>query len=128
MRKLLIALLFPVCQLQAQELSYYLPKDIQYNPAVPTPEKVIGHHVGEWHITHDRLVQYMRAIDQASDRVSLTDIGLTYEGRPQVVLTVTSPANHAPPRERTSKTCWTRWSSCWIHRSTRTACSAFPPG
>ncbi len=95
MRKLLIVLLFPVWQLPAQELSYYLPQDIQYNPAIPTPEKVVGHHVGEWHITHDRLVQYMRAVDQASDRITLTDIGVTYEGRPQVILTVTSPANHA---------------------------------
>ncbi|NDC79339.1 MAG: zinc carboxypeptidase, partial [Chitinophagia bacterium] len=95
MRRLLAIL--AICPLlsQGQDLGYYLPREVSYNPAIPTPEKVIGHKVGEWHVTHDRLVQYMRAIDQASDRVTLADIGTTYEGRPQVVLTITSPANHA---------------------------------
>jgi hypothetical protein len=79
----------------AQELSYYLPKDVSYDPSIPTPEKVIGHKVGEWHITHDRLVQYMRSVDAASDRAVLRELGVTYEGRPQVVLVFTSPANHA---------------------------------
>jgi Zinc carboxypeptidase len=95
MRKLLFILLFPALQAGAQELSYYLPTDVRYNPAIPTPEQVVGHHVGEWHVTHDRLLQYMRAIDQASDRITLTETGQTYEGRKQVVLTVTSPSNHA---------------------------------
>ena len=79
----------------AQELSYYLPKDVVYDPSIPTPEKVVGHRVGEWHVTHDRLVQYMRAVDAASDRAVLREMGLTYEGRPQVLLVFTSPANHA---------------------------------
>ena len=35
----------------------------------------------------------MRAIDQASDRITLTETGTTYEGRTQLVLTITSPAN-----------------------------------
>jgi hypothetical protein len=35
----------------AQELSYYLPDDVTYKTTIPTPEQVIGHHVGEWHIT-----------------------------------------------------------------------------
>jgi len=75
-------------------LGYYLPEGTTFNPAIPTPASVIGHDVGEWHITHDRLVQYMRALDEASDRVVLQIIGKTYEARPQVLLTVTSPENH----------------------------------
>ena len=78
----------------SQELSYYLPGDVTYDPSIPTPEKVVGHRVGEWHVTHDRLVQYMRAVDAASDRAVLREMGVTYEGRPQVVLVFTSPANH----------------------------------
>jgi hypothetical protein len=77
----------------SQDLSYYLPKDVQYNQSIPTPEKIIGHHVGEWHVTHDKLVNYMRAIDLASDRITLTETGTTYEGRTQLVLTITSPSN-----------------------------------
>lgn len=76
------------------DLAYYLPDDVQYNPAIPTPKSVIGHEVGEWHITHDKLVMYMRAIAEASDRMTIEQIGTTHEGRPQLLLTVTHPENH----------------------------------
>ncbi len=76
------------------DLSYYLPPNSQYDPAIPTPPTVIGHNVGEWHITHDRLVNYMKALDQASDRITLEQTGLTYEARPLLLLTITSPKNH----------------------------------
>ncbi|MEO5683922.1 MAG: M14 metallopeptidase family protein [Chitinophagaceae bacterium] len=77
-----------------QELSYYLPNDVTYNAAIPTPEQVIGHHVGEWHITHDRLVDYMKAIAAASpERVKLEIMGTTYETRPQVLLIISSKKN-----------------------------------
>ena len=75
-------------------LDYYLLFKTQYNPAIPTPQSVIGHQVGEWHITHDRLVNYMMALDKASDRISLEVIGQTHENRPVIVLTITSPKNH----------------------------------
>jgi hypothetical protein len=78
----------------AQELSYYLPKNVSYQPSIPTPASVIGHEVGEWHVTHDRLVQYVKAVDQASDRMVLQPLGLTNEGRQQLALIITSPANH----------------------------------
>ncbi|MBV9987852.1 MAG: zinc carboxypeptidase [Chitinophagaceae bacterium] len=93
-----IALLGIICcamlTVTAQDLSYYLPKNVSYDPAIPTPKSVIGHEVGEWHVTHDRLVNYMKAIDAASDRVTLQTMGNTYEGRPQVLLVITSPKNH----------------------------------
>ncbi|MBC6490215.1 M14 metallopeptidase family protein [Flavihumibacter stibioxidans] len=80
----------------AQELSYYLPSNVTYDPAVPTPEQVIGHHVGEWHVTHDRLVSYMRAIAAAApSRVTIQETGRTYESRPQLLLIFTSQANHS---------------------------------
>ncbi|HVG40440.1 MAG TPA: M14 family zinc carboxypeptidase, partial [Chitinophagaceae bacterium] len=78
----------------AQTLDYYLPKNVTYNAAIPTPKSVIYHEVGEWHVTHDRLVSYMKAIDAASDRVTLQITGFTYEGRPQLALIITSPENH----------------------------------
>lgn len=76
------------------DLSYYLPDSVTYNPAIPTPKSIIGHEVGEWHVTHDRLVQYMYALDQASDRITLEVIGQSHETRPLILLTITSPANH----------------------------------
>ena len=45
-------------------------------------------------MTHDRLVNYMKAIASAApDRVKLETMGFTYEGRPQVLLIITSPKN-----------------------------------
>jgi hypothetical protein len=76
------------------DLSYYLPDEVSYNPEIPTPKSIIGHEVGEWHVTHDRLITYMYALDKASDRISLEVTGHTYEGRPLLLLTITSPKNH----------------------------------
>ena len=76
------------------DLSYYVPDGISYDPAIPTPKSVIGHEVGEWHVTHDRLLNYMYALDKVSDRVSIEVTGQTHEGRPLLLLTITSPNNH----------------------------------
>jgi hypothetical protein len=97
MRKLLICLVFSFLfsNLFAQDLSYYLPDSVTYNPAIPKPKDIIYHEVGEWHVTHDRLVNYMKAIAAAApQRVKLETMGFTYEGRPQVLLIITSPRNH----------------------------------
>lgn len=98
MRKLLFAccLLSISLYSAAQDLKYYLPDSVTYNPAVPKPKDVVYHEVGEWHITHDRLVNYMKAIATAApDRVKLETMGLSYESRPQVLLIITSKKNHA---------------------------------
>ncbi|NAY90348.1 zinc carboxypeptidase [Muricauda sp. JGD-17] len=75
-------------------LDYYLPKNVTYNPNIPKPAEIIGHEVGEWHVTHDKLVSYMQQLASASDRMVLENRGKTYEGRPILLLTVTSPKNH----------------------------------
>ena len=89
--------LITVQNLSAQEpidLDYYLPQGITYNENIPTPKEIIGHEVGEWHITHDKLMFYMQTLAKASDRMSIENRGATFEGRPILLLTVTSPKNH----------------------------------
>jgi hypothetical protein len=76
-----------------QDLSYYLPKGYTYNPTIPTPKQVLGYEIGEWHVTHDQLVMYMKAVAEASDRVIFEETGRSYERRPQTLLTITSPTN-----------------------------------
>ena len=95
MKKLIVFFLLLSISISAQkvDLSYYLPKEV-YNSNIPTPESVIGHEVGEWHITHDKLVEYMKAVAKASDRISIENRGTTFEGRPLLLLTITSPENH----------------------------------
>ena len=92
---LIAIIIFSSTSANAQvDLSYYLPDGITFNPTIPTPESVIGHEVGEWHVSHDRLVNYMYALDRASDRITLEVTGQTYETRPLLLLTITSPKNH----------------------------------
>jgi hypothetical protein len=79
-----------------QDLKYYLPDSVTYDPSIPKPKDIIYHEVGEWHVTHDRLVNYMKAIASAApDRVKLETMGFTYENRPQVLLIITSKKNQA---------------------------------
>ncbi len=90
---------FLTFSLQAQDtpvdLSYYLPSNIVYDTKIPTPESVIGHEVGEWHITHDKLVEYMRVLAESSDRITIEERGTTFEDRPLLLLTITSAKNHS---------------------------------
>jgi hypothetical protein len=89
-----LCFLFTADCLSAQDLNYYLPDSVTYNPAIPKPKDIIFHEVGEYHVTHDRLVNYMKAIAAAApERVKLETMGFTYEQRPQVLLIITSPAN-----------------------------------
>jgi len=90
----LLFLLFSVYSFsQKVDLSYYLPVE-KYNNVIPKPKDIIGHEVGEWHVTHDKLVQYMTVLAKVSDRISIEDRGETFEGRPLILLTITSPENH----------------------------------
>src|SRR5688500_13449903 len=90
----ILILCFNLCA-QAQDLNYYLPDSVTYNPVIPKPRDIIFHEVGEWHVTHDRLVNYMKAVAAAApDRIRLETMGFSYEARPQVLLIITSPANH----------------------------------
>ena len=96
---LFVALITPL-QLFSQSdsaagLHYYLPDNVSYNENIPTPSQVLGHEVGEWHVSHDKLVAYMYAVAEASDRVTITEYARTYENRPLLLLTITSPENHA---------------------------------
>ncbi len=97
MKKITLLLMFTISLLiTAQEpvtLDYYLPQNISYNSNIPTPKSVIGHQVGEWHVTHDKLLFYMQTLAAISDRISIESRGETFEGRPIVLLTITSPKN-----------------------------------
>lgn len=97
MRIILIAMtLIITCSISAQDidLSYYLP-DITYDTDIPTPKEFLGHEVGEFHVTHDKLYYYMKELAENSDRITLTEYARSHEKRPLIYLTITSTANHA---------------------------------
>lgn len=75
-------------------LDYFLKEGVNYNDDIPTPKEVLGAELGEWHVRHDQLVQYMYAVAEASDRVSITEYGRTHENRKLLSLVITSSENH----------------------------------
>ena len=79
---------------------YFSQQDITtLNKDIPTPESVIGHQVGKWHITHDKLVEYMKKLASSSNRITIDKRGKTFEDRPLVLLTITSEKNQKNIKE-----------------------------
>ena len=95
MKKILF-LLAPIFCLNAQvDLSYYLGDTSNYNQLIPTPESIIGHQVGEFHVSHDKLSHYVQEVSKNSDRVKLVNRGKTYENRTSWLMIITSESNHS---------------------------------
>ncbi|MEH6657184.1 M14 family zinc carboxypeptidase [Leeuwenhoekiella marinoflava] len=91
---LLLFIPFTYAQVSHPTLDYYLPDNVSYNPEIPTPQELLGYVPGEWHVSHDLLVSYMEKMAASSPRITIENRGRTFEGRPILLLTVTSPENH----------------------------------
>lgn len=72
---------------------YFLPSDVSYDRNIPEPKDFIGHQIGEWHLTHDKLVYYMMELSKLSDRAIWEEYAKSYEGRPLGQLIISSPEN-----------------------------------
>tara|TARA_Y100000991_G_scaffold72507_1_gene54530 strand:- start:21794 stop:24331 length:2538 start_codon:yes stop_codon:yes gene_type:complete len=100
MKFFFITILFSISfygQNENTNLNYYF-SELNFeslDPSIPTPEEIIGHKVGEWHVTHDKLVQYMYELADLSERITIEDRGKTFENRPLILLTITSKKNHS---------------------------------
>ena len=95
MKKILF-LIAPLLCLNAQvDLEYYLGDISNYNQSIPTPESIIGHQVGELHVSHDKLSHYVQEVSKYSDRVKLVNRGKTYENRVSWLMIITSESNQA---------------------------------
>lgn len=77
-----------------KDIAYYLP-NISYNPAITSPESYLGFQVGEWHVSHDQLVGYLKLLASESDRVEYSEYGKTHENRALITLHISSPSNLA---------------------------------
>lgn len=62
---------------------------------IPTPKEHFGFNIGDDYrlATYTQTEAYFRRLAAASDRVHLVEIGRTEEGRPQLMLIVSSPRN-----------------------------------
>ena len=89
----LVFLLFLTINSFAQN-DYFFPANAQFDPTIPTPEQFLGYEIGDFHTRHDRMVSYMEKLAAISDKANFQIIGYSNEMRPQVVLTITTPANY----------------------------------
>ena len=69
---------------------------IDARPAVTSPKQQFGFEIGDDYrlATYAQLVDYWTKLDGESDRMTVTEIGRTAEGRPQLMAIITSPENH----------------------------------
>lgn len=69
--------------------------DLAWPSPVPTPQSVLGFRIGEDRKLADwtQAVDYFQRLAAASDRVRVEDVGKTTEGRPFLIVTITSAAN-----------------------------------
>jgi hypothetical protein len=68
----------------------------QAQTRITTPMEQFGHNIGDdyWLATYTQFVSYWEKLAKESDRMVLDTIGMTAEGRPQLMAIITSPENH----------------------------------
>lgn len=89
-----LLMLFTVIAVKPQTgLDYYLPEGVSYNPAIPAPDEFAGHGIGEWHLTHDKLLSYILKLAEVSDRAVWEEYGRSHEKRALGNLIISSPEN-----------------------------------
>ena len=76
-----------------------LEEGLDLDPAVPSPESFLGYPVGERFTPHHQVVAYLRLLADRSPRLTLEEYGKTYEDRPLVLVTASSPKNLARREE-----------------------------
>jgi hypothetical protein len=64
---------------------------------IPTPESIIGFPPGaDFRLAdYEESIAYFRALEQATDRIRLIEVGRTSEGRPWILAVISSPENLA---------------------------------
>ena len=92
-RTLVFCLLIISTKAAAVADNAYLPADTQYKTEITTPTQALGATVGEWHVRHDQIANYMQLLAAQSDRVSLVETGRSHENRPLYLLAFSSAEN-----------------------------------
>ncbi|MEM6901498.1 MAG: M14 family zinc carboxypeptidase, partial [Pseudomonadota bacterium] len=80
---------------EPRPLEELLATNIAYSPDIPKPEETVGYQVGEIVWPHELVIQYLRAVDSASDRVTIEQVSESHFGRPIFAVYVSSPSNLA---------------------------------
>ena len=82
-----------------EDITYFLPQDEELNDDIPTPSEILGFNIGDWHLNHDKLIDYMTKLSKSSNKIKIENRGYTYENRPLILLIITSEKNHSKLEE-----------------------------
>lgn len=97
---LLVALLLLIpdsarSQVKLVEPHFAFSPEGTYNDAIPSPADYLGYELGTQFTLYADVVAYLKALDAASDRITMHEYGHTHEGRKLYYLVIASPDNHA---------------------------------
>jgi hypothetical protein len=95
MRILSLISLLIISQFAFAQADYFYPNTGSFNKNIPTPEEFLKYPIGTHHTRHDKVVEYFKELARLSDRMTLQEIGFTYEHRVQITAIITSQQNHA---------------------------------
>ena len=88
----LAVLVFLAAAAQAQTFEFW--PGAQYDPAIPTVQKVLGFEPGTRHPTHAEIVRYFEALAAAAPtRMKVFDYGRTFEGRRLIYAVISGDGN-----------------------------------
>lgn len=95
MKKIILPFLVALVTSGLAQPDYFYPKAKSFNSQIPTPEQFLGYPIGTHHTRHDQVVAYFKMLASLSTRITVMDIGKTYEHRTQITAIITTPENHA---------------------------------
>lgn len=92
MRKLAVLLFVCFLPVAAQKFEFW--PGAQYDPAIPSPEKVLGYETGKRHATHADIVRYFETLAAvAPSRMKVFEYGQTWEGRKLIYAVIAAEQN-----------------------------------
>lgn len=75
-------------------LDYFMPNSkYSFNKDISTPKDVLGFQLGQQHVDWGQVLQYMYTLAKESKRVSVKEMGRTYQHRPFIEVVITSEEN-----------------------------------
>ncbi|MEO5977995.1 MAG: M14 metallopeptidase family protein [Chryseolinea sp.] len=95
MRLFYLAVLLALSHSLFAQQQYFYPEGKNFNKEILTPEQFLGYPIGSHHTRHDKVIEYFKTLDKLSDRVTVEEIGESYEHRTQIVAKITSPQNQS---------------------------------
>lgn len=94
----------PIQKKTSYDIHYFIPKTLasgdktinlnsNYLTDVPQPKSILGFEIGEQYVDWNDVQKYMYALQASSDRVKVEVKGKTYQHRPILQVTISSPKN-----------------------------------